>query len=338
MPGLLKIKGFIELDQFWPVGNSDADTSKVKVTVAPDSFEFATDRKTFRRTKVFTDAYVRGASHRKLVDAQSRITVRLQGIDAPELHFRAPPLRRDRPEVTDAKRIKYNEFNRVERRQYLAESATIALLRKLESIRKKTVECRVYSLVDHPYEVIDTYGRFVANIMVDKGFKLDLNVWLTQAGWVYPTFYSAMEKEEIEALLAAMKAGQKAKRVWKYYSLDASKFEAKLIYRGEDAEPDPDADKGPILMPKLYRRQVAFQMEKKAMISSGSIADFLERSPDDCYTLADFLKAGPNSAVTRKLHEFMKGTKFTLKPHELVFREKFSTVVTENGKIIEEFF
>jgi endonuclease YncB( thermonuclease family) len=338
MPGLLKIKGFIELDQFWPIGNSDADTSKVKVTVAPDSFEFAADRKTFRRTKVFNEAYVRGASHRKLIDAQSRITVRLQGIDAPELHFRAPPLRRDRREVTDAKRIKYNEFNRIERRQYLAESATIALLKKLESIHKTAVECRVYSLVDHPYEVVDTYGRFVANIMVGKRFKLDVNVWLAQAGWVYPTFYSSMEKEEIEVLLDAMKAGQKAKRVWKYYSPDTSKFEAKLIYRGEDAEPQPDADKGPILMPKLFRRQVAFQMEKKAKVSSGAFVDFLRKSPDDCYTLADFLKAGPHSAELRKLHEFMKGTKFTLKPHELVFREKFSTVVTESGKVIEEFF
>lgn len=337
MPGLLKIKGFIDLDQFWPAGSSDADTSKVKVTVAPDSFEFAADRKTFRRTRVFTDAYVRGASHKKLIDAQSRITVRLQGIDAPELHYRASPLDRNRPEVTDAKRMKYNELNRTERRQYLAESATVALRKKLESIRKTSVECRVYSLVDRPYEVVDTYGRFVANIMVGKGFKLDINVWLAEAGWVYPTFYSSMEKEEIEVLLNAMKAGLKTKRVWKYYSLNTSKFEAKLVYRGEDAEPDPAADKGPVLMPKLFRRQVGFQMEKKANISSGSFVDFLKRSPDDCYTLADFLKAGPNSAVTRKLHEFMKGTKFTLKPHELVFREKFSTVVTESGQVIEEF-
>ncbi|WP_162914002.1 thermonuclease family protein [Taklimakanibacter lacteus] len=337
MPGLLKIKGFIDLEQFWPAGSSDADTSKVKVTVAPDSFEFAADRKTFKRTRVFNEAYVRGASHRKLIDAQSRITVRLQGIDAPELHYRASPLDRNRPEVTEARRQKYNELNRTERRQYLAESATIALSKKLKSIHKKTVECRVYSLVDRPYEVVDTYGRFVANIMVGKGFRLDVNIWLTEAGWVYPTFYSSMEKEEIEALLTAMKEGQKAKRVWKYYSLDTGKFEARLIYRGEGAEPDPAADKGPVLMPKLFRRQVGFQMEKRAQVSSGAFVDFLRRSPDDCYTLADFLKAGPNSAATRKLHEFMKGTKFTLKPHELVFREKFSTVVTETGKVIEAF-
>ena len=44
MPGLLKMKGFIELDHFWLVGSSDADTTKIKVTVAPESFEFAADR------------------------------------------------------------------------------------------------------------------------------------------------------------------------------------------------------------------------------------------------------------------------------------------------------
>ena len=40
MPGLLRVRGTIDLDQFWPTGSSDADTSKIKVTVGKDSFAY----------------------------------------------------------------------------------------------------------------------------------------------------------------------------------------------------------------------------------------------------------------------------------------------------------
>src|SRR5690349_18217619 len=113
MSGLLRIRGSIDLEQFWPDGESDADTSKVKVTVDRQSFTFAADGKTFKQTKAFIDAAVRGASHDLVIDKKSRITVRLQGVDAPELHYRAGGLKRSRPDV-DAKRAAYNAANKVQ--------------------------------------------------------------------------------------------------------------------------------------------------------------------------------------------------------------------------------
>ncbi|MEJ7735404.1 MAG: hypothetical protein WKG00_40235, partial [Polyangiaceae bacterium] len=38
--GLLEVRGTIELDPFWPRGDSDADTTKIVVRVGPDSFRF----------------------------------------------------------------------------------------------------------------------------------------------------------------------------------------------------------------------------------------------------------------------------------------------------------
>ena len=38
--GTLRIKGTIELNQFWPLGSSDADTTKMKLIVGEDSFQF----------------------------------------------------------------------------------------------------------------------------------------------------------------------------------------------------------------------------------------------------------------------------------------------------------
>ncbi len=336
MVGLLRVKGQIDVTQFWPAGSSDADTTKVKVIVDANSFAFAADRVDFIPTHVFDDAFVRGASRKKLIDSSNRITVRLQGIDAPELHYRAGPLQRDRPEVTDKKRALYNQLNKVERRQYQAESATVALAKKLMNFGSGLIDCMVFSRVDHPYEVADTYGRFVGNIRVGSGFETDVNIWLAEEGWCYPTFYSSMETGEIEDLLAAMKKAGK-KRVWKYLSNDASAFDPALNYRKPPTQANPTADKGPILMPKLFRRQVAYHMERGAKVFTGTFKKYLQSKPDDCFELEDFLKSGVHSASPRKFDEFLDGKTFTKQPQQIVFKEKFSTVVDAKGKVIKNF-
>lgn len=99
--GVLRIHGTIELGQFWPQRSSDADTSKIKVSVGEGSFAYSATGKTFKGTRVFEDASVRGAAAGPVIE-KGRITVRLQGIDAPELHYRAAPLKSNRPEITPA--------------------------------------------------------------------------------------------------------------------------------------------------------------------------------------------------------------------------------------------
>ena len=124
-----------------------------------------------------------GASKKPVIDAQSRVTVRLQGIDAPELHYKAPALRKSRSEVTATKRAAYNAENKTERRQYWGETATLALAEKLPTYGAGEIRCAVYSFVDHPYELMDTYGRVVGNLHVGKRLGLDINRWLTEQGF-----------------------------------------------------------------------------------------------------------------------------------------------------------
>jgi endonuclease YncB( thermonuclease family) len=338
MPGLLRIRGTIDTAQFWPVGSADADTSKIKVTVGKDSFAFAPDRLHFDTTHAFDDAHVKGTQSGPVIDTKSRITVRLQGIDAPELHYKAPALRR-KPPVTDKARAAYNAANRPEKRQWLAESATLALAKKLNGFAKNgMLECVVYSLVDRPFEVIDTYGRFVANVFVGAQFDTDINLWLTQEGWVYPTFYSSMENEEIENLLKAMSKGKKKKsRVWGYYVTDSGNFDPSLHYRKNGAPVPIAQDRGDVVMPKLFRRQVAHYASKQAGLFKGTFASYIKKNPEYCFTLDDFMDAGPHAATPRTLDEFFSGNDFTPEPQELVFREKFSDVVDSKGKRIEGF-
>ena len=330
------MKGTIDLAQFWPDGESDADTTKIKVQVGANSFSFAADGKTFKATKVYAGAVVRGTSSDPVIDKQGRITVRLQEIDAPELHYRAGALKQSSG-VSKAKRKKFNELNKTPRRQFWAETATVALCKKLKTFGNNgTLKCEMRSLVDKPAEVIDTYGRFVGNIFVGAGFNTDVNVWLATEGWVYPTYYSSMSVEEIAALDAAAKKGKTKKRTWKNYSKAVNKFDKKIVYR-KHGPIDAAKDKGPVLMPKIYRRQVSYQMQKGAGISVGTFAEFLGKSPDRCFLTKEFVEQTIHTAEPRSLHDFIRSNKFTLEPQELVFKEKFSDLRRPNGSKITDF-
>jgi len=336
--GLVRIRGTIDLAQFWPDGQSDADTTKILLSVTNGSIEFATDGLHFKPTTVFDTARVRGTTS-KTVITKGKVTIRLQGIDATELHYRAGPLPKKGSTVTDAQRTRFNTLNAHPRRQYWGETATVALANHLKPLAHNgQVECAALSAVDAPSDLIDTYGRIVANIAVGPQLVDDLNIWLTREGWVFPTFYSSMSNTEISVLLEAMKAGKKKHRVWRALSNDTSKFDSTLLFRGVGAAIDEQADKGPAIMPKMFRRQVAYHMQQSAGVFKGTFEKFLAQHPDECFTLKQFLAESVHSATTHHLDEFVKSSKFLVQPQELVFKEKPSMVVDAQGKRIDRFF
>lgn len=333
--GTLKVIGKIELKQFWPEGLSDADTSSVIISVNQDSFFYRKNNSSpFRKTKAFYDSYVVGKAKSKLLK-NNKIKVRFQGIDAPELHCKAPVLAAS-PDITVEERKQYNSKNK-DFRQNLSESATVALSKFLKSINKTVIDCEVLSYnVDHPREVVDTYGRFVANLVVKKKTKkYDLNLWLAKEGWVVPTFYTSMSPGEIDDILTAAKAGKKKKnRVWKKLSTDTSKFKYSQQIRKEVTSFKIGEDAGALIMPKLFRRQTGYELQKKLKLFEGTFAQYLTKSKDPFYLLDEFLDEG-FEAKLHYLDENFKNKKFLLSPEDMIFREKFSNVVDEKGKNVE---
>jgi hypothetical protein len=86
--GLLEVDGSIDIAQFWPVGSSDADTSQIKVDVTGNAFRFRPhDDAPFQVTHALDKAKVKGSATYDAI-RNGKITVRLQGMDAPELHYR----------------------------------------------------------------------------------------------------------------------------------------------------------------------------------------------------------------------------------------------------------
>jgi hypothetical protein len=71
--GLLRVTGSIDLSQFWPAGDSDADTTKVVVSVDAGSFRFrAGVSGAFKVTKVFRNTKVVDRVTKAPIDAKGR--------------------------------------------------------------------------------------------------------------------------------------------------------------------------------------------------------------------------------------------------------------------------
>jgi endonuclease YncB( thermonuclease family) len=337
----LTVEGTLELNQFWPQGTSDADTTKLIVT--PNRFLIrSAPGGTSRETHVFDGAKVKGRGGSKpVLNNAGKLTIRLQGIDAPELHYQAPPLPRSSA-VTAAIRARYNDIN-ADFRQHLGESATVALANHLNAAGTATLPCAAVTNVEKPNDVFDTYGRFVGDVHVTIGGQDEnLNRWLAENGWAYPAFYNSMTPDEIN-LIRGLGDAARANHapVWKHFTKKVGPFDRSLVFRGKGAVPDPAADKGPLIMPKLFRRLAAWTVAKKAGVP-GTPTTFrkqLEKNAlaDAFFITDDFIANSTLSATPHGFPEFLDAaSKFGLRPDEMVFREASSTLVGANGNLVTE--
>lgn len=325
-------------------GGRTADTTKVVVAIAPDAIRFRkNDSSPFQPTHAFEGAKVKGRTATAPIK-NGKLTVRLQGIDAPELHYQPSPLSTaERKGLTEAKRQAYHEVTH-SYRQFLGATASKVLHDFLGRPGEVTLPCRVFTHVDAPNEVFDTYGRLVGDIEVTVGGEtIDINHWLVEQGFAYPTFYSSMNEDEIKAFLAlAETARAKKLPVWKHLAKTIGPFDFGLREPRAGETAVLATDKGPVILPKLYRRYPNWSARKKAKITSQTFQKFLGEGsggkPDTCYEIDDFLANGVHSATPRNFAEFVEGGKtIKFQPEGLVFGEAPSTLVGADGKVVREF-
>lgn len=335
--GILKVTGTLGVQQFWPEGGSDADTTKI--IVKPTSFKFQpTPSDSFRVTRAFEGARVRGRITRAPIDAQGRMTVRVQGVDAPELHNEPGHLPRN-SDATDAERERFRRLNK-KYRQNMAETAADALARMLQEGGGDSLGCTVTTNVETPGDVFDTYARFVGDVEVVVGTKrVVINHWLLSEGWALPSFYSSMTPEEIVMLRGLAREGrQKQNRVWDYLRGRVGRFNFKLLYRGPGAEFTPGDDAGPFIQPKLYRRLCAWACQRKAAVFTGTFKKYLQGTRDACFRTEEFLEQGPTSSTTYMMHEFLEAGRFTAESDELVFNESASRLIGPDNTPVTNWF
>lgn len=336
--GLLRVTGTIDINQFWPIGAahnvlSDADTVHVKVDPATSfvfegnvtrAFDFAwvnmnKDKKTGKQTPDYVIV--------SQTTPDAHIKIRLQSIDAPELHYRVD---QTKPEV----RENWGERATLELRNYLTSCAS----------GKSTIDCHVETLVNVPNDVFDIYGRFVGDIMIADGSSIvNVNHWLVQHGWAFPTNYNSAQPGEIDAVNQLWTGGKGGIRASvsdrasnDLYGLPAGK-----------AGDDPAVakkDKGKVILPKMFRRLVAFNENPKGATTLEEFLALPQNKQDLVIDLKVFKKLTPaqranptakkSGVPMMRLNTLVKnGNRLIPDPDTLVFVEKGSTLKNSNGKI-----
>lgn len=333
--GLLRVKGTIDINQFWPTGAgnvlSDADTVHVKVDPATafvfegnvtHAFDFAWIKTRKNKDGSRSPIYIVVSQ----ATANAHIKIRLQGIDAPELHYR---IDQKKPEV----------------RQNWGKRATLELRNFLKARASgTTIDCLVETLVKFPNDVFDMFGRFVGDIMIADGSKIvNVNHWLVESGWAFPTHYNSAQPGEIDSinkLWASAKGGIKKSIVNRatndMYGLAAGKA-------GEN-QAQAKNDKGKVVLPKMFRRLVGFRESSKGAVT---LADFLALPANKKDLVIDLAKfntlspaqranpTGKNSGVPLiKLSKLVTdGNRLDPKPETLVFVEKPAVLKNSAGNV-----
>ena len=321
--GLLRVSGTIDLSQFWPGSGSDADTASAVVN--SQSFEFAPDATVplFRSTRVFEGAEIRGTK----VIHSGKVTIRLQGVDAPELHFAA---------LISKKNL---TANGTKFRQLLGETATVELRAALPK-RPSTLSCEVLSRIDKPGDAFDVYGRLVGDVLIPtKTQRLSLAHWLAESGWALPSYYNSMLPVEIRALQKLVAAARAKRRgVWKVLEQVVGPPDLKLVFRphGRFSAKERKADRGRVVVPKFFRRRIRYAVLDLNGQAPTSFKEYLKSDKSPWVTLEAFLAnpeiKKPKNSLATLLTETDRVTK---RPDQVVFFEAPGTL-KKNGKPVTQ--
>jgi endonuclease YncB( thermonuclease family) len=267
---------------------------------------------------------------------QGTITIRLQGVDATELHYAA--LLPKKPAGTKLSN------NGTDFRQFFGETASVKLHDEIAKAGRAP-ECTVVTRVDHPNEVFDTFGRFIGNVFVKIGSEnVDLNLWLAENGWAFPTFYNSMSAQEINDVLTRCNAARrKNKGIWPHLIEHVGQLNPGMTERKKVKKFDRTKDVGAVLMPKIFRRLVRFAVSQQNHLITGDMHSFLGQQSDPFLLLTDFLK-NPTAKAPGKTtpngnlqSRFSPQEVFKDLPGDLVFFEQPSTLVDAKGKKITKF-
>jgi endonuclease YncB( thermonuclease family) len=333
--GKLTYTGVIDLTQFWPEniksGNrADSDADTVKVKVDKSSGIFTTPAGKTQKANFINDA---GFFHnqnkadgtkvlkfKSVIDANGNIDIRLQGIDAPELHYMT--------------QVHGNPLYR----QLCGETCTVQLFNFLKShTTNNSISCEVFTQVNTPNDVFDKYGRFVGDILIKEknGGNINVNQWLIENGWAFPAYYNSMTELEIKDLNhLADKAVKGHLGIWPFFSKKMSALDRKLIHDKKDPTYSPAADKkSPIIFPKLFRRLWTFEIQNQTSFTAAGYQKFLASNKTDvCCKTADFLTSGfPKKPPLLASFSSVSGN-INFDPAGIVFKEAATSLKNSKGK------
>jgi hypothetical protein len=144
---------------------------------------------------------------------------------------------------------------------------------------------------------------------------------------------------EIDSLRALAKPAQSTMLgVWKHLSKTIGAFDFTLLEPKIDETSVLATDAGPLIFPKLYRRQTNWAARNKAAVSNATLQKFLDaQKKDQCYRTDDFLANGVQAAQKLPFATMVKAGKTILfDPDGIVVVEDVASI-TIHGPNVDKF-
>ncbi len=343
------ISGAIPLSQFYGYGGrSDADT----MLFLPEQASYRPSGETEWRSvplDFFRKAFVGGQGESKAVLRKRRLgdefpeamTLRLQGVDAPELHYEPVPAIAPEKMSPEA-RTRWIHLEDLQFRQNGSIQATCAVAGALSlfASRKDLRTAAVaHSWVTSPGDLFDVYGRFVSEVLVGPEMA-SVNLWMLAQGWALPSYYTSMSHEEIRrAHGASEEARETGRGLWGRYTDRIPYFDPDLrLPPSDEAEIPASADAtGPFADPKLFRQQVHFNANRIAGLipQKMTFQDHLRKKSESWIGREAFLQG---SEERHPLAEVVDERGCVLvPPWERVYLERPAVLKDGDGNEIEAF-
>jgi hypothetical protein len=210
------------------------------------------------------------------------------------------------------------------------------------------VACTVTTRVDKPNDVFDMFGRLIGDVSFRlKDKVVSISHMAATNGWALPAYYNSMNPSEINALQDLFEEARKKKRgIWPEFEKKIRAFK-RLEFRkdGRFGANEKRADRKDFVVPKIYRRQLKFDVMQLNKLGPATFRDFLAGKPSkgqaqgnkDAWTTRSAIlrnptmkkpTRAPNDSLAGALstqNTFPTATDITL-PGDIVFFEAGSTL------------
>jgi endonuclease YncB( thermonuclease family) len=348
--GSIKITGKINFSQFFgektgdqkPVwGVSDADTCKLILNSNSIKFRKSADSLWQENIRLFDNAfsYDEETGRRiRIIGTDSEnlkfIKIRLQGLDAPELHYKA---NKGNTFLFENQLLSFNILKEAfDFRQFYGAQAASKLVGFLKdySADQKFINAYAISSIDTPSELFDKFGRAVCDLYVyndNEENGININQWLVREGWAFPDFYDSMSNEEITTLRKLGKDAENGNAGMRpHLSEKLLDLNYNVLFDKENAKQILDNENGKLNLPKFFRKQVDWKILGNSGYKVKDLKQFMSSRKDACYLIDEFLEKR-HSASKHQLAEFIEdnGT-ITVGPGQLVNIESESFIETPN--------
>lgn len=357
--GFVEIAGKVDVFQYWPNGASDVDT----VRFIPDlaTATYFSDGAPVNVTAFFE----RGGSFQPDDNKPGEVrfkgilrkaggvslSVRLQGIDAPETHY-APNFREGMFDGDYGAWIAKHISRQKSYRQPYGKLCTDLFATRIRTTlgigpfdpnsREVLVDAKLRILADGINGAADVFGRVVGYVMLTRdGKEVVLNDFALAEGLAFCSFYGSMSIDEMKRfaeLFAAHGAnGAPKSQLRSNYSGHLRDFEPELWTTKSMRDTDRDdngADtfRSKCFDPKLFRRCIDWVGRREALNEPSRLLDYMRSNDEEVVLLSDFLAANGDWEKSRKLAiGALIGPDGSIryKPGEVIFESRAIEIVDE---------